>query len=285
MSQLSNKSVSTGKPGEPAASPGSTAGWPAGRVFLLGAVVIVGVVAALLVGIRTFLFPVWEANSEGARQVATAEAQLSVARTQEALAARPTGTVLTAAAPQPTAAPVTTPTVPPVALTQLTVAPTAGPLAAATSAPAASATPSALPTVPPEQAAEIAAAYKRYFDVSGEALLNLDPTSLDEVTSGQELAGLQRDIEEDRAQGRALQTNVQHEAVVIDVQGDEADVADRYKDSSIYVNPISHEPLPGQVVPASPDVAPAVSVVYHLQRIDGVWKVVSGKRFVPQGSQ
>lgn len=119
----------------------------------------------------------------------------------------------------------------------------------------------------------------------GEALLNLDPTLLGEVASGQALAGLQSDIEDDRSQGRALQTNVEHDVYILDVQGDEADVADRYKDSSIYVDPESHVPLPDQVAPASPEVAPAVSVVYHLQRIDGAWKVVSGQRFVPQGNQ
>ena len=56
-----------------------------GRVFLVGAVVIVLIVAGLLAAIRTFVFPIWEANSEGVRQVATAQAQLSVAMTQEAL--------------------------------------------------------------------------------------------------------------------------------------------------------------------------------------------------------
>ena len=65
--------------------------------------------------------------------------------------------------------------------------------------------------------------------------------------------------------------------------GDEAEVADQYRDSSIFVDPDTHAALPGQVAPASPDVAPEVDVVYRLQRIDGVWKVVSGQRFLPQG--
>lgn len=253
------------------------------RVFVLGAILIVAIVAGLLTVIRVFLFPVWEANSEGARQVATAQAQLSLAMTQEALTPVATATLTTAATVQPTAELAAVQTAVPAIAAQETPAPS---LPVVETAPSSAATPGTLPTPTAEQAADIASAYKKYFDVSTEALLNLDANSLDDVAAGPELRALQQDIDDDRTHGRALQTNVQHDQVyVLNVQGDEADIADRYTDSSIYVNPETHEPLPGQVAPASPDVAPAVSVIYHLQRIDGTWKVVSGQRFVPQSSQ
>lgn len=256
-----------------------------GRVFLVGAVVIVVIVAGLLVAIRTFVFPVWEANSEGVRQVATAQAQLSVAMTQEALTPAPAATPAIVVGPQVTAASTPLATAAPAPAVQATGTP-APSIAGPTPVAVASATPNNLPTPTAEQAEEIALAYKNYFDVTGEALLNLDPTQLDAVAAGSELQALQRDIDEDRAKGRALQTNVQHEQVyVLHVYGDEADVADRYRDSSIYVDPQTHGPLPGEVAPDSPDLAPAVSVIYHLQRIDGTWKVVSGRRFAPQGTQ
>ena len=54
-------------------------------MFIFGSIVIVVFVALLLGGIRVFLFPIWEANSEGVRQVATAQAQISAASTREAL--------------------------------------------------------------------------------------------------------------------------------------------------------------------------------------------------------
>ena len=38
------------------------------------------------------------------------------------------------------------------------------------------------------------------------------------------------------AQGRALDTDVQHSFIVSNVDGDNADVADRYEDSSVYVD-------------------------------------------------
>jgi hypothetical protein len=248
------------------------------------------VIAALLAAIRVFLFPVWEANSEGAHQVATAQVQLSAAMTQEALRPMLTATASPRLAVTPVSAPASLPTQAIATQASLpTQAQQASPteLALATNTPVASSgvVVTNLPTPNPDQAAEIAAAYKKYFDTRSEALLNLNPSLLDDVAAGQSLAGLQQTIEDDRAQGKALQTNVEHEQVyVIGFQDDRADVSDLYRDSSIFVDPVTHSPLPGQVAPASPDSAPEVSVVYHLQRIDGVWKVVSGERFAPQGN-
>jgi len=285
MSQPRNKPAAS-EPGVPLGSKYVADGPSPRRVFLFGSIVIVVFVAVVLGATRVFLFPLWEANSEGVRQVATAQAQISVASTREALTPVPTATAPAAASAKPTTEATPEPTKVPVALAQATAAPTPVPAGVPTTVPIASAAPVLLPTPTADQAAEIAAAYKQYFDVSGEALMSLDATGLDDVAAGDSLAGLQQNIERDRTEGRALQTSVEHlQVYVVDVQGDEADVADRYKDSSIYVDPTTHAPLPGQVTPASPDVAPIVSVVYHLQRIEGVWKVVSGQRFIPQGTQ
>jgi len=249
------------------------------RVFAVGAVVIIAVVAGLLLAIRTFLFPVWEGNSEATHAVATAQAQLDVLRTQEALTPHPTLTAAPVAAVQPTLAPTRAPTaIPTVQHTPLATSASVATTAAPAAVTAAGMTPTPLPTVAPELNAEVSAAYLNYFQVSGDALLALDTAPLPQVAAGQVLAGLQQQIESDRAQGRAIETNVQHDFVVLSVQGDTATVADRYRDSSIFVDPVTHEPLPGQVAPASADEAPLIKVVYHLQRIDGSWKVVEGAR-------
>jgi hypothetical protein len=131
--------------------------------------------------------------------------------------------------------------------------------------------------VPEGPAKEVADAYLHYFAVTGQALYQLNPDLLDEVTAGPELATLRKNIEDDRSQGRALRTDVQHYCVVLQVDGDAADVWDHYRDSSIDVDPTTHEPLPGQDIPSSPDVAPDFTVIYQLQRLAGVWKVVDGE--------
>jgi hypothetical protein len=249
------------------------------RVFLLGAILIVAVVGIVLVAIRTFMFPIWEQNSEGARQVATAQVQLSVAMTQEATTLMPTASAAVTAGAQDVAYETPLPTSEPRPVTQVTVeANGSSPLSATA---VATLEPGTLATPTVDQAAEIAAAYEKYFDVTSQALLNLDGSQLDQVAAGQSLAGLQQTIDQDRSKRRALQTNVEHDVYVIGYEGDDAQVADRYRDSSIYVDPTTHTPLPGEVLPASPDVAPAVSVIYHMQRIGGTWKVVSGQRLVP----
>ena len=61
-------------------------------------------------------------------------------------------------------------------------------------------------------------------------------------------------------------------------EGDDAESVDNYADSSIWVDPASKQPLPGEVAPDNPDNAPVVSIKYQLHRFDGVWKVVSGTR-------
>jgi len=274
MRDLRDKVVGS-EPGSSMGAPTSATGPSPGRVFVVGAVVIIAIVAALLVAIRTFVFPIWEANSKGTRQVATAEAQLSAARTQEAFAPRPTATSLSAPVAQSTSVPTATSTVGVVVSAESNVAPTAAIAVDRTPSAQPSATRVALPTVPPELESDIAAAYQKFFEVTSDALLSLDATTLRQVAAGQALVDIQQTIENDRAQGRALKTNVRHEFVVLGVQGNEAAVADRQKDSSIYVDPATQDPLPGQVAPATPDVAPTVAAIYRLQRLDGVWKVTA----------
>jgi hypothetical protein len=134
--------------------------------------------------------------------------------------------------------------------------------------------PTALPTVDPQIAAEVRDAYQRYWDVTAQALRDLDASRLSEVAMDGELAALQKNIDNLRAQGRAIDTSVEHHFVVVWNAGDQAQVVDRYRDRSVYIDPVTKQPLPGEVVPATFDDAPESNVVYLLQREQGTWKVV-----------
>jgi hypothetical protein len=283
VSHLTNQPVDRER--ETASAPQAPSTASPVRVFVIGAIVIVAFVAVLSGAIRAFVFPVWEANSQAAQDIAVAQARLSAAQTQEALAPPATSTPIPTPTVQPSAVPTAVTTVLPAAAAAEGAPEPSIPAGDREPAWAAKATAGLLPTPTTQQAEDVFGAYQNYFSITDQALLNLDPTVLGDVTSGDELASLQQSIEQDRAQGRALQRNVEHDVYVLDVQGDEADVADRFLDSSIYVDPATHTPLPGQIAPASPDVAPAVSVVYHLQRIDSAWKVVDGVQYVPQATQ
>jgi hypothetical protein len=119
-------------------------------------------------------------------------------------------------------------------------------------------------------------AYLQFWSVYRYAFLSLDPTPLSQVAAGDELAVLQHDIDSNREQGRALKADLQHQFTVVIATGDQAVVSDDIHDGSIYVDPDTHEPLPGQVPPPSLDQASEYRGVYKLELIDNSWKVVEG---------
>jgi len=126
---------------------------------------------------------------------------------------------------------------------------------------------------------EVAAAYLNYWDVTTNAFWNLDPSKLDEVATGEELAQLGSDIERLRGEGRAIKTEVQHDFSVIQFDGNEAQVFDRYRDFSIYVDPNTKQALAGEIRPTTPENAPLNSILYHLRKDGGKWKVADGERY------
>jgi hypothetical protein len=136
-----------------------------------------------------------------------------------------------------------------------------------------------MPTVPPEVAAAVAQAYLNFFQVRADALFALDGSQLDEVATGDALTGLESDIEQKKAAGHAIRIDVVHNYKVIDASDDLAEVADDYRDSSVFIDPETKQLLPGESVPSSPDDAPEVKVIYQLQNINGVWKVSQGQRY------
>ena len=169
---------------------------------------------------------------------------------------------------RPTPAPTAQPTLPPTPATQPTGAP-AGQITDATS----------LPTVAPELRREVETAYTEYWDARAQATWALDPSPLDNVATGDELLALRRDVDELRGEGRAIKTEVQHQYTVLSVDGDHAEVADRLRDFSIYVDASTKEPLPGQVRPNEAN-APLSTIVYFLRNEAGTWKVERGERHV-----
>jgi hypothetical protein len=135
-------------------------------------------------------------------------------------------------------------------------------------------TPSAPATLDAETVNDVRNAYQRYWDVTAQALRELDASGLGDVATNGELSALQKNIEDLRAQGKAIDTSVEHHFAVNWIQGDQAQVVDRYRDRSVYIDPTTKLPLPGEVVPETFDQAPESNVVYLLKLEQGTWKVV-----------
>ena len=145
----------------------------------------------------------------------------------------------TAATPLPTSRPTAVPTA------VATAQPTTDQHSSA--APAGqTAEPSPFPTVAPELRREVETAYTQYWDARAQAVWTLDAAPLDNVSTGDELLALRHDVQQLRTDDRAIKVEVEHQFTVIRVDGDQAQVLDRLRDYSIYVDPTSKQPLPGR---------------------------------------
>jgi len=217
------------------------------RRVAITALTLVLAIAALLGAARVLVVAASDANNEEALQQAPRQIQTGVLQEQQAPRPLPDGMVLvTGTPPAATSTPTQIPDVPRVISSGATVAP-------ATVAPSSNLsgilanTTLASPTA--QQTSEIGLAYKQFIDVTTDARRTLDPARLTDVAAGNELDSLRHEIEQDRTLGRALQMPVQQDSVfVLGVQDDRADVA-----------------------------GPGGSVIYRLQRIDGMWKVVDAR--------
>jgi len=173
----------------------------------------------------------------------------------------------------PTRAPAPTSAPPTLAPTATAVPATPRPVPATATLPVASSpSPSPRPTVDPVLADEVSQAYQHYWQVRAEALFDLDASRLPEVMAGEHLADGQQLIAELRSEGRAIQTDVEHHFSVIQASSDSARVADTYIDHSVYVDPVSHDPVSAQA-------DGTVREVYEMNKIDGAWRIVSIDRF------
>lgn len=187
------------------------------------------------------------------------------------VAAVPTGTAapqldLTTATPRPIAVAL----IPALATATAVAAPTATsvvptPVSVASTAES---VPTARPTVSPELATTVGDAYKQYWNVRAEALYELDDSRLEQVMAGEHLAAVQDRISELRAEGHAIQTDVDHTYVVVEASEDTATVVDKYIDQSVYVDSQTHNPI-------SSPTGQTMIEQYSFAKIGGFWRVVS----------
>jgi hypothetical protein len=136
---------------------------------------------------------------------------------------------------------------------------------------AATASPTSLPTVEPTLAAEISQAYENFWQVKSQALLELDPNHLPDVMDDEYLADTQDLIEQLRAEGRAIKTQVSLDYTVVEASSNSATVVDFFVDNSIYVKLGTEDPL-------SNPTADRLRVLYRMQRISDTWKVIKSVR-------
>jgi hypothetical protein len=118
---------------------------------------------------------------------------------------------------------------------------------------------------------QVLQAYNQFWQVRTQALFELDPSQIEQVTAGQVLDGERRAIEALRAQNRAQQVDIEHNARILYASADEAAVEDHYVSHTVLLDAASKAPI-------EPPPSTAWRLAYRLQKIDGVWKVVESVR-------
>jgi hypothetical protein len=133
--------------------------------------------------------------------------------------------------------------------------------------------PTLAPTVDPALAAEILPAYQHYWEVRDDAVATLDKSHLADVMDGVELVAAETYIDQLRSEGKAGVGPADHSVTIVSATPDDAVIQDKVVDHSVFVDPITREPLPPDQQAGSQDSE--IDGTYYLRNIDGVWKVVN----------
>ena len=149
----------------------------------------------------------------------------------------------------------------------------ASPTPPATQTPA----PTAVPTATPSVEEAVLQAYLYYWQVYSEALNSLDTTRLSEVMTGPRLERALTEIDDLRAQNRAVKIVVENQPVVVQVSNDQAVVLDSYENRSYLIDPVTKEPLS-----QPPGTAETIRDRVTLTRVEGAWRVLDTVREVSQ---
>jgi hypothetical protein len=136
--------------------------------------------------------------------------------------------------------------------------------------------PSASLTTPPSTEAptvedEVEAAYLRSWEVYAEAVLELDPSGLEESYASPQLERTVKAVESRRDAKTPSRVRVDHDLEVTIIRDGLAMVRDAYTNHSVLLDPDTGDP-----VEADPNSK--ITETYTLKEIDGRWKVVDAVR-------
>jgi hypothetical protein len=136
--------------------------------------------------------------------------------------------------------------------------------------------PSASLTTPPSTQAqtveeEVEAAYLRSWEVYAEAVLELDPSGLEETYAERALQVERDEVARLKAANTPVRVRVEHDYSIAMTGNDRALVTDAYVNHSVLLDPSNGEP-------AEPDPNKQVTDLYAMRVIGGKWKVVHIER-------
>lgn len=119
---------------------------------------------------------------------------------------------------------------------------------------------------------EVMDAYLLYWEVRKDAFRSLEPGRLSEVMAGDALARDVKQIQDLKAQARAVEVVVEHSSVLVEAGLGKAVVYDEYLNQSLFIDLTTGK----EMQTAEPPGVEKIS--YEMTKADGVWKVVDSAR-------
>ncbi len=113
---------------------------------------------------------------------------------------------------------------------------------------------------------DVERAYLAYWDAYTEALLNLDPTPFDDVTTGEALRTSRSLVQDQAASNQPVRVRVEHKYQIAVVREDFATIDDTFISHSVRLDPKTQEPI-------EPDPKTSIRNSYTLRKVGGKWKV------------
>lgn len=127
-------------------------------------------------------------------------------------------------------------------------------------------------TTTPSVEEDIAAAYRRYWEIYAEALFELEEGKLAEVMTGPRLERGLEEIKSLRADRQAVRSVLDLDPAVVSIRENEATVIDEYENGSYLIDPVTKEPIAGHGSPV------LIREAFTLVHVEGVWKVFDSVR-------
>ncbi|MGH2728816.1 MAG: IMS domain-containing protein [Actinomycetota bacterium] len=119
---------------------------------------------------------------------------------------------------------------------------------------------------PTDPKAQVEQAYLRYWDVYADALLRLDTAKLGDVLTGEALANVRSQVEQQRTKNEPVRVRVEHNYRIVIMDATTSSVDDTYVNHAVRIDPQTKQPTEA-------DPNESVRRTYTLKKVDGVWKV------------
>jgi hypothetical protein len=113
---------------------------------------------------------------------------------------------------------------------------------------------------------QVEQAYLNAWDVWGKSLLDLDPSGLDAVLTGQALEVITEQVEVQRQKNQPVRISVEHDYRIVVINSTTVSIEDRFINHNVRLDPETLEPI-------EDDPNQRERTSFTMRLVDGIWKI------------